>query len=114
MLIKLNPPLGIKFQWSDSGSYQIDKLKQTVMNIPNGYNPFSCTDFAIYVPEDSAVHFMPRVGKLFWERAYVPIIIGDGITDYIQQNNTRVHRPLKHEYRDLEAKLLLSVLQKGR
>ena len=57
------------------------------MNIPNGYNPFSCTDFAI---------------------------IGDGITDYIQQNNTRVHRPLKHEYRDLEAKSLLSVLQKGR
>lgn len=57
---------------------------------------------------------MPRVGKLFWERAYVPIIIGGGITDYIQQNKTRVHRPLKHEYRDLEANLLLSVLQKGR
>ena len=41
---KLNRPSGIKFQWSESGSYRIDQLKQTIMNLPNRFNPFTCKD----------------------------------------------------------------------
>ena len=110
---KLNPPSGIKFQWSESGSYRIDQLKQTIMNLPNRFNPFTCKDFAIYVLDDYAVHLMPEVRKLLWERGYVLIIIGGGITGYIQENDTHVHRALKREYRDLEAELMLSMLQKN-
>ena len=58
---KLNPPSGIKFQWSESGSYRIDQLKQTIMNLPNRFNPFTCKNFAIYVLHDYAVHLMPEV-----------------------------------------------------
>ena len=110
---KLNPPSGIKFQWSESGSYRIDQLKQTIMNLPNRFNPFTCKDFAIYVLDDYAAHLMPEVRKFLWEHGYVLIIIGGGITDYIQENDTHVHCALKREYQDLEAELMLSVLQKS-
>ena len=56
---------------------------------------------------------MPELRKLLWERGYVLIIIGGGITGYIQENDTDVHRALKREYRDLEAELMLSMLQKN-
>ena len=83
------------------------------MNFPNRFNSFWCKDFAIYVPDDYAVHLMPEVRKLLWERGNVLIIIGGGITGYIQENDTHVHRALKREYRDLEVELMLSTLQKN-
>ena len=83
------------------------------MNLPNRFNPFTCKDFAIYVLDDYAAHLMPEVRKFLWEHGYVLIIIGGGITDYIQENDTHVHCALKREYQDLEAELMLSVLQKS-
>ena len=62
---------------------------------------------------DYVVHLMPEVRKLLWEHGYVLIIIGGGITGYIQQVDTHVHRAPKREYRDLEAELMLSMLQKN-
>ena len=63
--------------------------------------------------DDYVVHLMPEVRKLLWKRGFVLIIIGGGITGYIQENDTHVHRTLKSEYRDLEAELMLSMLQKN-
>ena len=68
------------------------------MNLLNRFNPFTCKDFPIYVLDDYAVHLMLEVRKLLWERGYILIIIGGGITDYIQENDTHVHRALKREY----------------
>ena len=106
-------PSGIKFQWSESGSYRIDQLKQTIINLPNRFDPFRCKNFAIYVLNDFVVHLMPQARKLLWERGYVLIIIGGGITGYIQENNAHVHRALKREYRDLEVELMSSMMQKN-
>ena len=80
---KLNLPSGIKFQWSESGSYRTDQLKQTIMNLLNRFNLLTCKDFAIYVFDDNVVHLMPERRKLLWEPGYVLIIIGGGITGYI-------------------------------
>ena len=55
---------------------------------------------------------MPELRKLLWERGYVLIIIAGGITGYIQENDTHAHDALKRDYRDLEAELMLSMLQK--
>ena len=110
---KLNRPSSIKFQWSESGSYRMDQLKQTIINLPNRFNPFKCKDFGIYKLDDYAVHLMLEVRKLLWERGYVLIIIGGGIKGYIQENDTHVHHVLKCEYRDLEAESMLSMLQKN-
>ena len=83
------------------------------MNLRNRFYPFTCKDFTIYVLDDYVVHLMPEVRKLLWKRGFVLIIIGGGITGYIQENDTHVHRALKREYRDLEAELMLSMLQKN-
>ena len=82
------------------------------MNFMNRFNPFRCKDFAIYVLDDYVVHQMPEVRKLLWEQD-VLIIIGGGITGYIQKNDTHVYRALKREYRDLRVLLMLSMLQKN-
>ena len=87
---KLNPSSGIKFQWPERGSYRIDQLKQTIMNLPRRFNPFMCKDFAIYVLNDYAVHLMPAVWKLLWEHGYVLLIIGAGIAGYIQYRKMRL------------------------
>ena len=83
------------------------------MNLRNRFYPFTCKDFTIYVLDDYVVHLMPEVRKLLWKRGFVLIIIGGGITGYIQENDTHVHRTLKSEYGDLEAELMLSILQKN-
>ena len=83
------------------------------MNLPNRFNPFARKNFAIYVLDDYAVHLMPEVSKLLWEHGYVLIIIGSGITGYIQENDTHVHHALKREHRHLEAELMLSMFQKN-
>ena len=83
------------------------------MNLLNRFNPFTRKDFAIYVLDDNAVRLMPEVRKLPWECGYVFMIIGGGITGYIQENDTHAHRVLKREYRDLEAELMLSTLRKN-
>ena len=97
MRTKINIPSGIKVQWSDSGSYRNDQLKQTMLNLPDRYNPFTCKDFAIYELDDYATHLMPEVRKLLWECGYVLTIIGGGITAYARVNETHVHHPLNRE-----------------
>ena len=59
---KLNPPEGMEVQWSDSGSYRLEYILQTIENLPNrNRNPFSKRDWAIYVLDNYAIHIMPEI-----------------------------------------------------
>ena len=59
---KLNPPEGMKLQWSDSGSYWLEHILQMIENLPNcNRNPFSKRDWAIYVLDNYAVQIMPEI-----------------------------------------------------
>ena len=64
-------------------------------NLPNRFNPFMQKNFAIYVLDDFAVHLMPEVRKALYEGGYILIVIGAGITGFIQANDNDLHRPLK-------------------
>ena len=109
---KLNAPDGVKVQWSDSGSYRLEHMLNTIGNLPNrNNNPFSKKDWAIYVLDNYAVHLMPEIRKALWARGYVLVLIGGGITGFIQQNDTHIHRPLKYEYRNNECTLMIVKLQ---
>ena len=66
----------------------IDKL-------PNRSNMFTEQSFAIYVLDDYYVHLMPEVRQAMFKKGYVLVIIGAGITDDIQINDTNCHRDLK-------------------
>ena len=71
---------------------------------------FSEKNVVIYVLGDYAVHFMPDVRKTLYERGYILVLIGGGITGDVQINDTHMHRPLKRHYRDEEAELMLKKL----
>ena len=104
--IKLNPPEGMKVQWSDSGSYRLECMLKTIENFPNrNRNPFS------NVLDNYAVHIMPEFRKALWSRGYVLVLMGGSITGFIQQNDTHIHRSLKNNYRNSECALMIEILQ---
>ena len=76
-------------------SYRLEHLKKTISNLTNRYNMFSEKDFAIYVLDDYAVHLMPEVRQALYDRGYVLVVMGGGITGDLQVNDTHTHRALK-------------------
>ena len=109
---KLTTPSNIHYQWAPKGSYRLEQLLETIKHLPNRFNIFSHANFAIYVLDDYAVHLMPEVRKALWDRGYVLVIIGGGITRFVQVNGTHLHKKLKSEYRINESALMLEKLTK--
>ena len=108
---KLNPPERVKVQGSDSGSYRLEQMLQTLKNLPNrNRNPFTKKDWEIYVLDNYAVHIMSEIRKALWDRSYVLVLMGGGITDFIQQNDTHIHQRLKN-HRNSESALMIDKLQ---
>ena len=81
---KINVEEDIRSQWSPSGSYRLDQLLKMIGNLPNRYHSFTQKDYAIYILNDYAVHLMPEVRKALFQRGYILVIIGGGITGFIQ------------------------------
>ena len=104
---KVSVPDTVKYQWSASGSYRIDQMLKTISNLPNCYNPFTPKEFAIFVLNDYAVHLMPEAKKALYQRGYVLVLMGGGITGFIQANDTDLHHHLKSHYRSEEMELML-------
>lgn len=101
----------MKVQGSDSGSYRLEQMLQTIKNLPNrNRNPFTKKDWEIYVLDNYAVHIMSEIRKALWDRSYVLVLMGGGITDFIQQNDTHIHQPLKN-HRNSESALMIDKLQ---
>ena len=62
--------------------------------------------------DDYSVHLMPEVRKALWDQGYILLIIGGGITGFVQFNDTHLHKQLKNEYRKKESALMLKKLMK--
>ena len=54
---------------------------------------------------------MPEVRKALYERGYILVVMGGGITGFIQANDTDLHRRLKALYRHEEMDLMLKMLE---
>ena len=89
-----------------------EQLLETIKHLSNRFNILSHANFAIYVLDDYAVHLMPEVRQAFWNRGYILVIIGGGITGFVQVIDTHLHKPLKSEYRKKESKLMLEKITK--
>ena len=111
---KVNVASDVKYQWSESGSYRIEQMKKTIENLPNRFNPFTQKNFAIYVLDDYAVHLMPEVRKMLYQRGYILVVMGGGIAGFIQLNDTHLHRKLKALYRSSEMELMLKHLERDK
>ena len=55
---------------------------------------------------------MSEVRQALWNRGCTLVIIGGGITGFVQVNDTHLHKPLKSDYRKKESKLMLEKLTK--
>ena len=102
----LTPPKSVHYQWAPKESYRIEQILGMIDKLPNRFNMFTQQFFAIYVLDDCSVHLMPEVRQALFEKRYVLVIIGVGITGEIQINDTNCHRDLKKCYRDLKFLLL--------
>ena len=81
-------------------------MLKSIENLPNrNRNPFS------NVLDNYAVHIIPETRKALWSRGYVLVLMGGGITSFIQQNDTHIHRSLKNNYRSSECALMIEKLQ---
>ena len=72
--IKLNPPKGMKVQWSGSETYPLEHMLQSTEN------PFRKKDWEIYVFDNHAVHIMPEIRKALKGRDYLLVLVSGGIT----------------------------------
>ena len=107
---KINIPPNVHYQWSPSGFYRLEHILKTISHLPNRYHIFSEKDYAIYVLDNYAVHLMPEVHCALFERGYILVPMGGGITGDEQVNNTHAHRLLKGHYQDVESELMLQKL----
>ena len=110
----LKTPERMHYQWAPKGSYRLEQMVETIKRLPNKHNPLTQANYDIYVLDNYAVHLMPEIRAEFLKRGYVLVLIGGGITGYIQLNDTHVHHPLKSYYREEEATLMMQKLQDDR
>ena len=89
----------------------LEHMLKTIKNLPNRFNPFTQKGFAINVIDDYAVHLMPEIRKALYERGYILILVGGGVTGFIQANDTDLHKRLKALYREEEMNLMLKMLE---
>ena len=96
---KLNHSPGIKSHWTPKGSYRLNTMLDTIANLPNRFNMFSQSNYALYILDDYSVHITDEVKKALLAKGYILVVIGGGITGDIQCNDTRIYHPLKKKYR---------------
>ena len=92
-------PKGVNYQWAPKGSYRIEQMLDMIKKLPNRLNLLTEKGFAIYVLDDYAVHLMPEIRQAF-KKGYILVVIGGGITVYMQINDTHCHHQLKSQYQN--------------
>ena len=78
--IILNHPAGIKSHWAPKGSYRLNTILDTSANLPNRYNIFTQSNYAIYILDDYSVHITDEVRNAPSAKGYILVVIGGGIT----------------------------------
>ena len=86
-------------------------MLSTIANLPNRYNMFSQSNYALYIFDDYSVHITDEVKKALLAKGYILVVIGGGITGDVQYNDAHVHHALKKEYRKIEAEKMMEMLK---
>ena len=55
-------------------------MLSTIANLPNRYNMFSQSNYALYIFDDYSVHITDEVKKALLAKGYILVVIGGGIT----------------------------------
>ena len=100
----------VNYHWSPNGSYRLEHMLKFIKRLPNRFHLLTQKRFAIYALDDYAAHLMPEIRKALYERGYILILMGGGITGFIQANDTDLYKRLKDVYCEEEINLMLKML----
>ena len=100
---------------SGSGSYKTpDVLAFLKRHLPPGQPPPGERNWRIMLADDAGAHLSPLVKKLCWERGYVYIVHGGGVTPVVQTVDTDFNQSAKRKYMAKEGAVLLRQMQLGK
>ena len=107
----LQTPDNAELQWSETGSYRLNNMLQTIDHLPslleaNEDMATTMKKYKIYLLDDYSVHLLPAVTDALYKKGYILIHISGGISEEVQTNYTVLHPPLKTLYRAKEQKFL--------
>ena len=84
--VKLSPPAGVYVQWSPSGSYRLEHMKETLGHLPQTVGAIdrmmgsSGHKFRIYLLDNYSVHLDRSLAEMLYKKGWILVIIGGGIT----------------------------------
>ena len=111
---KLNRPPGVVTLWSAKGSYQVQTKAETIWHLPNltrhdALTEWTYKEWQLMLLDD---YFVPsKVWQELLKLGYVRVVLGGGITGYVQINDTHLHHRLKSIYCKKESKLMMEQLE---
>ena len=98
---------------TDSGSYKMpDVIRFLKTHLPDNFSPQS-RQWRIIIADAFSAHLSPQVFNLCWNRGYVLITLGGGITPVVQTCDTDLNQHVKREYMALETGELLQQMRDG-
>jgi hypothetical protein len=98
---------------TDSGSYKMpDVIKFLKTHLPDDFSPQS-RQWRIIIADAFSAHLSPQVFNLCWNRGYVLITLGGGITPVVQTCDTDLNQHVKRQYMALETAELLQQMRDG-
>ncbi len=92
----------------DSGSYKAEDVLAYLQRHLEPWGPGR--RWRILTADDYKGHKDPRIFELCWERGYLLILIGGGITGAVQTCDTHLHLPLSTKYQHAEMAFLAEMM----
>ncbi len=92
----------------DSGSYKAEDVLAYLQRHLEPWGPGR--RWRILTADDYKGHKDPRIFQLCWERGYLLILIGGGITGAVQTCDTHLHLPMSMKYQHAEMAFLAEMM----
>ena len=104
--VQVPPGSAIKIQFQEKGSYRLENVLNYIANLPS--RPPG--QYAIHSLDDFSAHLDEKVRAALFDKGYIHVVQGGGITPDTQINDTHLHAPLKSAYRKIENALHLQLI----
>ena len=101
------------FQTGPKGSYRLEHVLRFLdSNLPLWTEERKRKlDWRLLYLDAYAAHLAPEVRDLAWERGFVVRIHGAGTTGDVQVNDTHLHAPFAHKYREFEMEGMVKTME---
>ena len=110
--LELTTTPNVHYQWAPKVMYRLEQFLETIKHLLNRFNIFSYSNCHLRVRWLRSTSDA-EIRKAIWHREYILLVIGGGITGFLQINDTHLQKQLKNEYSKNESALMLEKLKKN-